>query len=256
MRSAVASTYRIQLRASFGFRQATEIVEYLDALGVSHAYASPYLRSERGSTHGYDLVDPSQINEELGGDEGFDAWAESLRSHGMGHIADFVPNHMGIGSGENGWWEDVLENGESSIFADRFDIEWHPPKRGLEGRVLLPILAAQYGRTLERGELTVIRDGGTFFVCFGERRLPISLPTLVPVIQKAVAALALPTTEADGQEARASPPPQGTCRRVTKRRPIGEWSDRARRRSSRGGSRNSVKIVHGSRMRLMGSWRS
>jgi (1->4)-alpha-D-glucan 1-alpha-D-glucosylmutase len=200
MSGALASTYRIQLQPSFGFRRATEIVEYLDALGVSHVYTSPYLRSERGSTHGYDLVDPSQISQELGGDEGFDTWIESLRSRGMGHIADFVPNHMGIGSGENAWWEDVLENGESSIFADRFDIEWHPPKPGLEGRVLLPILAAQYGRTLEQGELKVIRDGGAFFVRFGERRLPISLPTLVPVLQRTAAALALPTTERDGQE--------------------------------------------------------
>jgi (1->4)-alpha-D-glucan 1-alpha-D-glucosylmutase len=197
---APASTYRLQLHPGFGFRDALEIVPYLDALGVSHVYASPYLRSQQGSTHGYDLVDPSQINQELGGEEAFGSWVDALRSRDMGHIVDFVPNHMGIGTGENPWWQDVLENGESSLFADRFDIEWYPPKRGLEGRVLLPILGAQYGRTLERGELTVVREGGAFFVCFHEHRLPVSPPTLVPVLQKAIAGLDLPSIEADGQE--------------------------------------------------------
>jgi (1->4)-alpha-D-glucan 1-alpha-D-glucosylmutase len=197
---APASTYRLQLHPGFGFRHAREIVAYLDALGISHAYASPYLKSQHGSTHGYDLVDPSQINPELGGDEAFGAWVDALRSRGMGHIVDFVPNHMGIGTGENAWWQDVLENGESSTFAGRFDIEWSPPKRGLEGRVLLPILGAQYGRTLEKGELAVVREGGAFFVHFYDRRLPVSPPTLVPVIQKAITALDLPADEADAQE--------------------------------------------------------
>jgi (1->4)-alpha-D-glucan 1-alpha-D-glucosylmutase len=196
----LASTYRVQLRPGFGFRHALEIVAYLEALGVSHVYVSPYLKSQRGSTHGYDLVDPSQIDPELGGDEAFDAWVEALRSRDMGHIVDFVPNHMGIGTDENAWWQDVLENGESSMFADRFDIEWCPPRRGLEGRVLLPILGAQYGRSLENGEITVVREGGAFFVRYCEHRLPVSPPTLVPVIQKVVAALDLPSTEPDGQE--------------------------------------------------------
>ena len=200
MTAALVSTYRLQLQRGFGFHQAVEIVDYLDALGISHVYASPYLRSEPGSTHGYDMVDPSQINPELGGEEAFAAWVGALRSKCMGHIVDFVPNHMGIGSTENAWWQDVLENGESSMFAERFDIEWHPPKRGLEGRVLLPVLSAQYGEILERGQLAVSREGGAFFVRCGDRRLPVSLPTLVPLMQEVVANLILPATEPDGQE--------------------------------------------------------
>ncbi len=200
MSAGLVSTYRLQLHAGFGFAQAREVASYLADLGISHVYASPYLRAESGSTHGYNLVDPSQTNPELGDEEAFAAWVAALRSRQMGHIVDFVPNHMGIGSGENQWWEDVLENGECSNYADRFDIEWRPPKHGLEGRVLLPILAAQYGVTLEKGELSVIRDGGAFFVRVNERRLPVSPPSIAPVLKGVVTALELPATEADGQE--------------------------------------------------------
>lgn len=200
MRWPLVSTYRLQLRREFGFRHARDVVEYLDMLGITHVYSSPYLHAQRGSSHGYDLVDPAQLDPDLGGDGEFEAWVAALRARDMGHIADFVPNHMGISSGENAWWQDVLENGESSMFADRFDIEWHPPKRALEGRVLLPILNTQYGMALEKGDLSVVRDQGAFFVHFGEHRLPISPPTTIPVLQRAIAALGLSATEADGQE--------------------------------------------------------
>src|SRR5690606_26430227 len=126
-------------------------VDYLDALGISHAYASPYLRAEPGSTHGYNLVDPQQLNPEIGSDEDFVAWTDALAARGMGHIVDVVPNHMAASS-ENEWWSDVLENGPASLYADYFDIEWHPPKAVLENKVLLPVLGAQYGEILEKGE--------------------------------------------------------------------------------------------------------
>jgi (1->4)-alpha-D-glucan 1-alpha-D-glucosylmutase len=185
------STYRLQLHGGFGFKDAQAIVEYLDALGVSHVYASPYLKAETGSAHGYNLVDPTQLNPEIGSEEAFDSWLAALRARGMGHVVDFVPNHMGIRTGENAWWTDVLENGRCSRFADYFDIDWAPLKEGLRGRVLLPILGAPYGEVLERGELALARTGGAFLVSYFERRLPVSAPTLAPLLSRAAARLPL-----------------------------------------------------------------
>ena len=108
-------------------------MDYLDALGISHVYASPYLKAEAGSTHGYNLVDPTLLNPEIGSTEALVAWTDALRARGMGHVVDFVPNHMGIRTGENAWWIDVLENGPCSRFADYFDIEG-----GIRFLLLLP----------------------------------------------------------------------------------------------------------------------
>jgi (1->4)-alpha-D-glucan 1-alpha-D-glucosylmutase len=197
---APTSTYRVQLHQGFGFDEARALVDYLDALGISHVYASPYLKAEAGSTHGYNLVDPTQLNPEIGTTEAFIAWTDALRARGMGHVVDFVPNHMGIRTGENAWWVDVLENGPCSRFADYFDIDWAPPKEGLRGRVLLPILGAAYGEVLERGELRISRDGGAFFVDYFERRLPVSSPTLAPLLGRAAARLTLPKDDPRVQE--------------------------------------------------------
>jgi (1->4)-alpha-D-glucan 1-alpha-D-glucosylmutase len=194
------STYRLQLHAGFGFAEALALVDYLDALGVSHAYASPYLKAEAGSTHGYNLVDPTALNPEIGSEEALVAWSEALRARGMGHIVDIVPNHMGIRTGENAWWSDVLENGRCSRFADYFDIDWAPPKEGLAGRVLLPILGAPYGEVLERAELSLIREGGAFFIAYFERRLPVSPPTLADLLARASARLSLPRDDPRAQE--------------------------------------------------------
>ena len=138
----ISATYRIQLHAKFGFVAARELVAYLDELGISHVYASPYFMAQPGSTHGYDLVDPKRLNPELGTDEDHRAWTEALAARQMGHIVDFVPNHMAA-SPQNKWWHDVLENGPASTYADHFDIEWNPPKEALRGKVLLPVLGAQ-----------------------------------------------------------------------------------------------------------------
>jgi (1->4)-alpha-D-glucan 1-alpha-D-glucosylmutase len=152
----ITATYRLQLHAGFGFREARAVSDYLAALGVSHAYASPYLCAEPGSTHGYDLVDPRKLNPELGTDEDYVAWTDALAARGMGHVVDVVPNHMAATS-QNEWWSDVLENGPASLYADYFDIEWHPPKAVLTNKVLLPVLGAQYGEILEKGELAIER---------------------------------------------------------------------------------------------------
>ncbi len=107
------ATYRLQLNAEFTFRDATALVPYLARLGVSHVYCSPYFKARPGSMHGYDVVDHNSFNPEIGTAEDFEGFVATLRAHQMGHIVDFVPNHVGIGS-DNAWWMDVLENGATS----------------------------------------------------------------------------------------------------------------------------------------------
>ena len=169
------ATYRLQLHRDFGFASARELVPYLAGLGISHLYCSPPLRARPGSRHGYDVVDHTALNPELGGREEFDALVETLHAHGMGLLVDIVPNHMGVLGGDNAWWLDVLENGEASAYAGYFDIEWRSADPALTGRVLLPILGDQYGVVLERGELRLGFDAarGYFTLGYYEHRLPI-----------------------------------------------------------------------------------
>ncbi len=195
----ISATYRIQLREGHGFAAARELVPYLDALGISHVYASPYFAAQPGSAHGYDLVDPKRLNPELGTEEDYLEWMRALASHGMGHIIDFVPNHMAA-SPRNRWWHDVLENGVAALSADHFDIEWSPPTEALKGKVLLPVLGAQYGEVLEKGELTLARDGGSFHIRYWERTFPVSPPTAAPLLARAAARLALPDTDPRRQD--------------------------------------------------------
>ena len=170
------STYRIQLNSSFGFRQAAELVPYLAQLGISHVYCSPYLKARPGSTHGYDIVDHQALNPEIGSDEDFDAFVSALKTHNMGQILDVVPNHMGVMGADNQWWLDVLENGPASVYAPYFDIDWHPLKDELAGKVLLPILGTSYGEILENAELKLNFDQetGSFSVWYYQHRLPVS----------------------------------------------------------------------------------
>ncbi len=199
MRHAITATYRLQLHEQFGFKAAEQLVDYLDELGISHVYASPYLSAEPGSTHGYNLVDPKLLNPEIGSEADYTAWTEALRARTMAHIVDFVPNHMAA-STHNAWWADVLENGPSSIYAEHFDIEWHPPKDVLDGKVLLPILGAQYGEVLEKGELRLERRGGAFFVQYWERSLPANPRSMIPVLERAVGRTELPADDPRRQE--------------------------------------------------------
>lgn len=195
----ISATYRIQLHAQFGFADAQAIVSYLDALGVSHAYASPYFVAQPGSTHGYDLVDPKRLNPELGSEESFREWADALTARGMGHIVDFVPNHMAA-STNNAWWHDVLENGQASVYADHFDIEWNAPKEGLRGKVLLPVLGAQYGEVLERGELKLERQGGTFCIRYYDKCFPVNPATTAPILERTVERIELPADDPRRQD--------------------------------------------------------
>ena len=140
------ATYRVQLNAGFTFRDATAIVPYLAALGISHVYCSPYFRARSGSTHGYDVVDHNSFNPEIGGRADFERFVAALRAHGMGHIVDIVPNHVGILGADNAWWMDVLENGEASSYAAFFDIDWAPPNPDRAHKVLVPVLAESVRR--------------------------------------------------------------------------------------------------------------
>ncbi len=185
------STYRLQFNGGFGFAAARQVIPYLDELGITDIYASPYLKARHGSPHGYDIVEPGRLNPEIGSEEEFDAMAVELKTRDMGQLMDIVPNHMGIGT-ENPWWMDVLENGPASLYAKFFDINWEPVKRELKNKVLLPILGAQYGRVLEDGELALAFKRGAFFVCYHEHKLPVMPDTYIHIISHRLDALPLP----------------------------------------------------------------
>lgn len=167
------STYRLQLNRHFGFKGAQRLIPYLHSLGISDIYTSPILQSRSGSGHGYDVTDPTKLNPEIGTEEEFEALVNELRQHGMGLLLDIVPNHMAASS-ENPWWMDVLENGPSSTYANFFDIDWRPPDRLLENKVLLPILASSYARTMENRELTLVFEDNGFFIRYMDMRLPVA----------------------------------------------------------------------------------
>jgi (1->4)-alpha-D-glucan 1-alpha-D-glucosylmutase len=168
------STYRLQFDQHLRFTDATELIPYLHRLGITDIYASPLLQAKRGSTHGYDVTDPSHLNSELGSDEEFDAMVQKLQSHDMGLLLDIVPNHMAA-SGENPWWIDLLEDGPRSAFAWHFDVDWHPPSRSLENRVLLPILGKRYAEVLEGRELLLTYAQNGFFLNYFDFTLPVAV---------------------------------------------------------------------------------
>jgi (1->4)-alpha-D-glucan 1-alpha-D-glucosylmutase len=180
-----ASTYRLQVHAGFPLTAAQAIVPYLERLGIAACYTSPYFTAAPGSTHGYDVCNHNEINPEVGGAEAHGLFTDALESVGMGHIVDFVPNHMGIGTG-NAWWLDVLENGPSSPAAHFFDIEWSPVKAELHAKLLLPILGDQYGQVLERGEIQLAFKDGALVARYFDQELPIN-PRQAPRVYKVAA---------------------------------------------------------------------
>src|SRR5271166_3622932 len=170
------ATYRLQFHKDFGFDRASELAPYLARLGVSHLYASSYLKARAGSTHGYDIVDHDALNPELGDQAWFDRMNEALARHGLKQVLDFVPNHMGVGGADNPLWLDVLEWGPDSAHAGWFDIDWDPDRRYLRDKLLVPFLGDQYGAVLEAGELLLKFDEqeGSFAVwAYDTHKLPI-----------------------------------------------------------------------------------
>jgi (1->4)-alpha-D-glucan 1-alpha-D-glucosylmutase len=153
--SIIGATMRLQFHSGFSFDDATAIVPYLADLGVTHLYASPIMTARAGSLHGYDVVDPTRINPELGGEAAFRNLVGALRQAGLGIIVDIVPNHMAVGGNDNPWWLDVLQNGRESRFAAFFDIDWEADDPLIRGKVLAPVLGRPYHGALQNGEITL-----------------------------------------------------------------------------------------------------
>jgi (1->4)-alpha-D-glucan 1-alpha-D-glucosylmutase len=170
------ATYRLQLTKDFGFDDAAKLAPYLKQLGVSHLYASPFLKARPGSTHGYDIVDHDRLNPELGGEDAFLRMSDALKAHDLGLILDFVPNHMGVGHADNAWWLDVLEWGQKSPHARSFDIDWDGLPHRRHPGVLLPILGRPYGDALQAGEIELKYDAasGSFALWYFDNKLPVN----------------------------------------------------------------------------------
>jgi (1->4)-alpha-D-glucan 1-alpha-D-glucosylmutase len=167
------ASYRLQLHRDFGFEQATAVVPYLRALGITHLYLSPIFEAAPGSRHGYDVFDHGKVNPELGGLGGLYALGEELVANDMGLILDIVPNHVGIAGGANPWWRDVLRNGQASRYAQYFDIDWDAQPQMATGVLVLPVLGDSFGVALEAGQLTLALDDDAIVVCYYDNRLPL-----------------------------------------------------------------------------------
>ena len=177
-----STTYRLQVHKDFNLEHVTAIVDYLNQLGISDIYLSPFLSARPGSVHGYDVFDYRRINAEVGDTASHKRMVERLDKLNMGRVLDVVPNHMGI-SGSNPYWMDVLELGKQSPSARFFDIDWKPTPRNPKGRLVLPILESDYGEVLECGKLTVSRDGGRFVILYHDRALPIHPKSTAPILE-------------------------------------------------------------------------
>jgi (1->4)-alpha-D-glucan 1-alpha-D-glucosylmutase len=183
VRTVPRATYRLQLGPGLGFEQAAALADYLAELGVSHLYTSPYLQAAAGSTHGYDIVDPTRVNEELGGADAHARMCEALQHAGLGQVVDVVPNHMAIAGRQNPWWWDVLENGQASLYARFFDVDWEASEERWPNKVLLPVLGDHYGRVLEAGDLRLERDGGAFVVHHHDDEFPVDPSSLTELLR-------------------------------------------------------------------------
>jgi (1->4)-alpha-D-glucan 1-alpha-D-glucosylmutase len=210
------ATYRMQFNRDFTFAQAGALSSYLAALGISHCYASPYLRARPGSTHGYDIVGHAELNPEIGTTQEFEDFAAALKANGLSQVIDVVPNHMGIMGSDNAWWLDVLENGPASAWGAFFDIDWDPLNRDLKGKVLLPLLGAHYGQVLNAGELRLDYDAvrGEFSIFYYQHRLPVDPASYPRIIGHRRERLAATLGEGTSATANWKPcsPPSGTCR--------------------------------------------
>ncbi len=164
------ATYRLQFNKQLRFEDARHLVLYLHQLGITDLYASPILKARKGSSHGYDLTDPTCLNPELGTETDFDALVQELRNYEMGLLLDIVPNHMAA-SPENPWWMDLMENGLCSPYADFFDIDWSASNN----RVLLPILNCPYDKTLENREVAITLGDAGLSIQYGDYRLPLDV---------------------------------------------------------------------------------
>jgi (1->4)-alpha-D-glucan 1-alpha-D-glucosylmutase len=196
--TAPRATLRLQFHAKFTFADAARLVPYFASLGVSHIYASPILTARKGSLHGYDVIDPTHVNPELGGEDRLRQLVGTLRQAGLGLIVDIVPNHMAVGTA-NAWWCDVLRHGRDSRYAGFFDIDWSPDDINLQDKILLPILGRPYGQALAAGELRLTWDDarGAATLRYFDNEIPLS-PRTVAELDR----LSLPRFEPASAEGR------------------------------------------------------
>ena len=180
----MTATYRLQFTPEFGFAEVEALLPYLKRLGVSHLYLSPITEARPGSTHGYDVIDHTQVREAFGGREGFESLREAAVEAGLGLVLDFVPNHAGVGPA-NEEWQDVLAHGRHSAYAHHFDIDWTPLKPELQGKILLPFLGDTYGTVLDDGEIELSYEDGTFYATYYDHRFalrPRTYPTILDAL--------------------------------------------------------------------------
>ncbi|KII37335.1 maltooligosyl trehalose synthase [Pseudomonas fluorescens] len=174
MTQPLRATLRLQFHKDFTLDDAVPLVPYFARLGISHVYASPLLSARAGSMHGYDVVDPTTVNPELGGEAALRRLVSALREQNMGLILDIVSNHMAVGGNDNPWWLDLLEWGRLSPYSEFFDIQWHSPDPLMEGQLLLPFLGSDYGIALQDGTLKLRFDErGAFYVEHYDHHFPI-----------------------------------------------------------------------------------
>jgi (1->4)-alpha-D-glucan 1-alpha-D-glucosylmutase len=171
----LTATLRLQFHSDFTLDHAVPLVPYFAQLGISHLYASPILKARAGSRHGYDVVDPTCVNPELGGEAALERLVAALRQHGMGLILDTVSNHMAVGGADNPWWQSLLAWGRRSPYAEFFDIQWHSSDPLLAGQLLLPFLGSDYGVALKNGEIPLEFDKqhGTLQIAHYDHRFPV-----------------------------------------------------------------------------------
>ena len=174
------STYRLQLHQDFDFGRASEILPYLSRLGITHIYTSPILAACPGSTHGYDVTDPGEPSPELGGEPGRKLLAATIAEHGLGHLLDIVPNHMGT-SRTNPYWEDLLRHGRRSRFASWFDVDWEAQAAEGHERIVLPVLGDEVERILERGELSLVTENDTIRLKYFNHSFPLDPATTTEI---------------------------------------------------------------------------
>ncbi|MEA2789069.1 MAG: (1-_4)-alpha-D-glucan 1-alpha-D-glucosylmutase [Acetobacteraceae bacterium] len=193
------ATMRLQLHKGFTFADAAALVPYLVDMGISHVYSSPILTARAGSIHGYDVVDPTAVNPELGGEGGLRDFVAELRAAGLGLIVDIVPNHMAVGGSDNPWWTDLLRHGRSSRYADFFDVDWESDDPDLRGKVLAPFLGRPYGEALEAGDIRVVENStGNPAIRYFDSEFPITPSDYAHVCECGVESFD-PSTR-DGQE--------------------------------------------------------
>lgn len=181
---ALRATQRLQFHQGFTLDDAVPLVPYFARLGISHLYASPLLSARAGSMHGYDVVDPTRVSPQLGGEAALRRLVSALREHGMGLILDIVSNHMAVGGADNPWWLDLLEWGRLSPYSEFFDIQWHSPDPLLKGQLLMPFLGSDYGEALQSGKLPLRFDArnGRFYVEHYAHHFPICPRDYAPLL--------------------------------------------------------------------------